>query len=155
LRSGKLRNVSKWYEEIKDGLDSSNIVKAGEVSLPPYYPDHQAFRTDWARYMNSVQYTDTEVGNVLDSLKEQNLLQNTVIFFLTDHGISQARGKEFLYEEGTHIPFVMWSPNQFENTVRADLVIYIDMVATSLKLTGIEIPVYMHARLSVIINEEN
>ena len=29
---------------------------------------------------------------------------------MTDHGISHARGKQFLYDEGTHVPFVVRGP---------------------------------------------
>ena len=37
--------------------------------------------------------------------------QNTLHWlFFTDHGISHARGKQFLYDEGTHIPIVLRGP---------------------------------------------
>ena len=39
-----------------------NLVTPDQVSLPPYYPDDAVFRKDWAEYLNSVQYTDREVG---------------------------------------------------------------------------------------------
>ena len=35
---------------------------------------------------------------------------NTLVIFMTDHGISHARGKQFLYNEGTHVPFVVRGP---------------------------------------------
>lgn len=145
LRGGKLRNVPKWQEEVMAGLDSSLIVTPDEVTLPPYYPEVSAFRQDWADYLNNVQYTDMEVGAILTRLEKEKLLDNTVIFFITDHGISQARGKQFLYDEGTHIPFIVWAPNRFEPQVIDDLINHIDMSATSLQLAGIEIPDYMEA----------
>lgn len=146
LRGGKLRNVSKWYDEVVKGLDSSLLVKAKDVTLPPYYPEDPAFRKDWAEYLNSIQYTDKEVGDVIKRLEKENLLANTIIFFITDHGISQARGKQFLYDEGTKIPFVVWAPGKFKPAVRKDLINHIDMAATSLQLAGIEIPGYMDGR---------
>ena len=146
LRGGKLRNVPKWYEEVVSGLDSSVLVDAEDVSLPPYYPEHLAFRQDWAEYLNTIQYTDLEVGNVMERLKRENLLDNTLVFFITDHGISQARGKQFLYDEGTKIPFILWAPKMFKHQIRKDLINHIDMAATSLQLAGIEIPEYMEAK---------
>lgn len=144
LHGGKLRNVPKWYEEVKVGLD--DLVTPDEVTLPPYYPDDPVFRKDWAEYLNCVQYTDKEVGIVVNRLKEKNLLDNTVIFFITDHGISQARGKQFLYDEGAKIPFVVWAPKYVTpGTVRDDCIVHIDMAATSLAFAGIDIPDYMQA----------
>lgn len=145
LRGGKLRNVPRWYEEVTAGLDPSILVKEEDVTLPPYYPDVHAFRQDWAEYLNSVQYTDLEVGHLLDRLQNEGLMENTVIFFITDHGISQARGKQFLYDEGTKIPFIIRAPDRFKPAVREDLINHIDISATSLQLAGIEIPDYMEA----------
>jgi len=145
LRGGKLRNVAKWQEEVLAGLDTSLIVTADEVTLPPYYPDVPAFRKDWADYLNNVQYTDKEVGAILTRLEKENLMENTIVFFITDQGISQARGKQFLYDEGTRIPFIVWAPNRFNPQVNDDLINHIDMSATSLQLAGIKIPNYMDA----------
>lgn len=145
LRGGKMRNIPRWYEEVEAGLDT--LVSPEQVSLPPYYPDDPVFRNDWARYLNCVQYTDIEVGKVLLRLREERLLQNTVIFFMTDHGVSQARGKQFLYDEGAMIPFVVWAPGRIEaGTVRDDPVAHIDAAATSLQFAGIDVPDYMQAR---------
>ncbi len=145
LRGGKLRNVPKWQEEVLGGLDSSLIVVPDEITLPPYYPDVPAFREDWADYLNNVQYTDKEVGAILARLEEENLMDNTVIFFITDHGISQARGKQFLYDEGTRVPFIVWAPDYFKPQIKDDLISHIDMAATTLQLADIDIPKYMDA----------
>ena len=145
LQGGKLRNVDRWYAEVKAGL--KQLVTADEVTLPPYYPDHPVIREDWAAYLNSVSYTDYQVGNILQQLKEENVLDNTIVFFLTDHGISHARGKQFLYEEGVKIPFVVWGPEYLPaGVVRDDLIAQIDLSATSLALAGIEIPEWMQGR---------
>ena len=147
LRGGKLRNVPRWYEEVVAELDPNLLVKTEEVVLPPYYPDHPVFLQDWAEYLNSVQYTDYEVGLILERLQQENLLDNTVIFYITDHGISQARGKQFLYDEGARIPFIVWAPGLIDPQPREDLIVHIDMAATSLHLAGIEIPETMEANI--------
>ncbi len=145
LAGGKLRNGKRSYEKVKAGLD--DLITAEEVTLPPYYPDHPVIREDWAAYLNSVVYTDFQVGQILDHLKEENVLDNTIIFFLTDHGISHARGKQFLYEEGVKIPFVVWGPELVPSgSVRDELIAHIDLSATSLALAGIEIPAIMQGR---------
>ncbi len=143
LRGGKLRNVQASYKEVRAGLDEKILVRAGDVTLPPYYPDHPVFLEDWAVYLNSVQYTDMEIGRVLERLEEEDLLENTVIFFMTDQGISQARGKQFLYDESSRIPFIVWNPDRLKPATREDLIVHIDMAATSLQFAGINIPKHM------------
>ena len=145
LRGGKLRNVERSYDEARSGLKT--LVDRKAVELPPYYPDHPVIREDWAQYLDSVNYTDVEVGRILDRLKRDDALKNTIVFFLTDHGISSARGKQFLYEEGIHIPFVVWSPDLLpKGKTRDDLIAHIDLAATSLDLAGITIPGEMQGR---------
>lgn len=145
LQGGKLRNVDRWYKEVQTGLN--DLITADEVTLPPYYPDHRVIREDWAAYLNSVSYTDLQVGRILDQLETENVLENTIVFFLTDHGISHARGKQFLYEEGLKIPFVVWGPKFVgSKSLRDELIAHIDLAATNLALAGIEIPASMQGR---------
>ena len=73
------------------------------VSLPPYYPRDPVLQKDWSTYLDTVRITDHHVGMVINRLKDEQLLDNTLIVFFTDHGISHARGKQFV-DEGTHIP---------------------------------------------------
>jgi len=57
-----------------------------------------------------------------------------VLFFFTDHGISHARAKQFCYEEGSHIPLVVWGQPFVGKGVRSELVSHIDIAASSLFL---------------------
>jgi len=93
-----------------------------------------------------VRFTDAEVGQILDRLKQENLSENTYVFFITDHGISHVRAKQFCYEAGIHIPFIVRGPGLKAGTIREDLTVHIDMAATSLALAGIDIPDSMEAR---------
>ena len=65
---------------------------------------------------------------------------------MTDHGISHARGKQFLYDEGLHVPLVIAGPGVDADRTRTDLVEHIDIAALSLGLAGIPIPDYMQGR---------
>ena len=144
LRGGKLRNVASSYEVVKKEL-KGKLVDRNRVELPPYYPDHPVVREDWGAYLDSVNYTDVEVGIILDRLTQHDVIENTIVFFLTDHGISHARGKQFLYEEGILIPFLVWG-NGIEMAQRDDLIAHIDLGATSLDLAGIELPTWMQGQ---------
>ncbi|MDF1824988.1 MAG: sulfatase [Verrucomicrobiales bacterium] len=143
LHGGKLRGASeasnaKFQERVKAELGSA--TSPALVTLPPHYPDDPVFLNDWAAYLDSVRMTDYHVGKVLERLEEEDLLENTLIVFFTDHGISTARGKQFLYDEGTHIPLVLSGPGISPGTIREDLVEHIDVTALSLAAAGIGIP---------------
>ena len=71
---------------------------------------------------------------------------DTVVVFLTDHGISHARGKQFLYDEGTRIPLVVRGPGIPRGAVRDDLVEHIDVASLTLAHAGLGIPAAMHAQ---------
>ncbi len=116
------------------------------VELPPYYPDHPDIVRDWAAYLDSARMTDHMVGEVVAKLKEERLLENTLVIFMTDHGISHARGKQFMYDEGLHVPLVIAGPSIEAGAVRNDVVEHIDIAALSLGAAGIDVPEWMQAR---------
>jgi arylsulfatase A-like enzyme len=114
------------------------------VQLPPYYPDDPLLRRDWADYLNSWVQVDRDVAAILARLDDEGLADSTAIFFWTDHGVSHLRGKQFLYEEGIHVPLIARLPGEAEKgIVRDDLVTQIDIASTSLALAGIERPEYL------------
>ncbi len=136
LRGGKFRKGNVEHP-----------VSPDKVVLPPYYPDDPVMREDWAKYLNSVMYVDQEVGEIMARLDADGHMKNTVVFFTTDHGISHARGKQFLYEEGTHVPLIVWAPGRIpEGRIRHEPVAHIDIAATSLHCAGIAIPKHMESR---------
>ena len=148
-QGGKLRGKDsagwqKISQRAEEKLGSSTSIEA--VELPPYYPEHEDIVRDWAAYLDSVRLTDLMVGEVVDRLEREGVRENTLILFMTDHGISHARGKQFLYDEGIHVPLVISGPGIVGGTIREDVVEHIDIAALSLAAAGIAIPANMHAR---------
>jgi arylsulfatase A-like enzyme len=149
LHGGKLRGASEEaYAAFRRQAYSllGSVTDPGDVVLPPYYPTDQIFLEDWALYLDSVRVTDFHVGRVLKRLQTEGLLENTLIVFFTDHGISHARGKQFLYDEGTHIPLVIRGPHMQAGRIRTDLVEHIDVAALSLAAAGISVPDWMQGQ---------
>lgn len=145
LRGSNLEQFAQIAQRADEELGSH--TSADHVTLPPYYPnDNDVLRRDWAAYLDSVRLTDAMIGEVLARLDAEGELENTIVIFMTDHGISHARGKQFLYEEGIHIPFVIQGPGIDAGTVREDLIEHIDIAALSLAAADIDIPTYMQAR---------
>lgn len=120
-------------------------VDAAEVRVPPQYPDHPVMRNAIARHYEQIAVTDALVGEIINSLKQSGLWDNTVIIFFTDHGSPLPRAKQFVYEEGTRVPLIVcWPGNpawtNSQKRVRTDLVNIIDVAGVTLGLGGGEIP---------------
>ena len=144
LRGGRDEKAQSLTQRAKEEFGSA--VDPQAVTLPPYYLRDPVLLRDWAAYLDSVRFTDRHIGEVIARLESEGILDQTLIIFLTDHGISHARGKQFLYNEGTHIPFVVRGPGIPEGAVREDLIEHIDMAAISLAAAGIAVPETMQAK---------
>jgi arylsulfatase A-like enzyme len=147
LHGGKLRgdgNRTNWPNTVTRTLGTRTPPEA--VRLPPDLPDDPVIREDWAQYLDTVRYTDWQIGRILTALREAGELDRTILCFLTDHGISHVRHKQFLYDGGTHVPLIIAGPGIDSGRVRTDLIEHIDLAATSLALAGIPIPASMQGR---------
>lgn len=149
LSGGKLRggtDASARQLSARAAAELGGAVDPGAVTLPPYYPRDPVLLRDWAAYLDAVRFTDEHVGKVVARLEREGLLDDTLVVFLTDHGISHARGKQFLYQEGTHVPFVVRGPGVAKGAVREDLIEHIDLAALTLAAAGLPLPAAMQGR---------
>ena len=127
--------------------DTLHPVDPEAVNIPPYYPDQPLTRADWAWYLETVQQVDKAVGELMATLKEEGLLENTVVMFFGDQGRPHVRAKQFLYDPGTHTPLIVrWPGGQGAGTTDDRLVSNIDLAAASLTLAGIELPAWMQGQ---------
>lgn len=125
-----------------------------KVEIPPYYPDHEITRKDWAQYLDAATELDRKIGKVIELLKRDGLMENTVICFVGDNGAAHVRAKQFCYEEGLNVPFIMHWPSAFPmpagfsaGTVSDRLLMSIDLTATSLNFAGIPKPAGMQGQV--------
>lgn len=127
--------------------DTANPVDPDKVTIPECYPDHPLIRADWALYLESIQVADKRVGQIIDRLEQEGLLESTVIFVFGDHGRPHLRDKQWLYEGGINIPLIVRYPTSIKPGTKTDeLISLIDVTASSLAYAGIEIPSYMHGK---------
>ncbi len=141
-----------FHETHRDFLGPKKVDPA-KVTLPPYYPDHPVVREDYARYLDDTLELDRKVGVILEQLKTDGLLENTIIVFMGDNGEAHVRGKQFCYEEGLHVPLIIrWAasmvpPEHFKaGTVDDRLLESIDLAPTYLDLIGVPIPASMQGK---------
>ncbi len=65
-------------------------------------------------YLASVSFADMLVGRLLDALKKEELIENTIIVLLSDHGYhlgtKAISGKNTLWHESTRVPLIFAGP---------------------------------------------
>ena len=121
--------------------DQSCPVDPAKVTLPPWYPDTPLTRQDWAMGLESAQISDQQLGEIVARLKREGLYDNTAIIVTADHGVALPRAKQFLYDEGLHIPLIIrWPVLAKPGAVSEQLVSNVDIVPTILALAGLPVP---------------
>ncbi|MCP4312675.1 MAG: sulfatase [Bacteroidetes bacterium] len=138
----------KYQGEAGSKYPAPSRINENEVTVPKQYPDTPVMRNAIARHYEQIAYCDSQVGAILQALKEYDLYDNTAVFFFTDHGCQMPRAKQHVYEEGTKVPLIVHWPAGYSEiekngTERDDLVSGIDITSSSLALAGFEIPEYM------------
>lgn len=93
LAGGKEIFSSKFMENVRTPIDWSTI------ELPPYLPDHHVIVEEYANHLDAFQITDEKVGDIMKELEDNHLLENTIVFFISDYGMRITRHKQFLYDD--------------------------------------------------------
>ena len=100
-------------------------------------------------YAAMIKSIDESVGKIMMELKNQNLLNNTIVIFMSDNGglsrvtsMSPLRGsKGMLYEGGIRVPLIISWKGKIKANSKNDLpVIGIDIFPTIVELTHTSIP---------------
>ncbi|MEO0339901.1 MAG: sulfatase [Bacteroidota bacterium] len=125
------------------GKDSL-FVDPADVQVPPYFPDDSVIRHDIAVNYSNLIRVDRQIGQLLAKLEADSLLDETIIFFYSDHGGPFPRHKRSVYETGTRVPmFVRFPSGERKGERIQDMVNFIDLGPTALSLAGIEPPAVM------------
>ena len=121
-----------------------------KIHLAPYHPDTPIFRHDYAQFYDLISKMDEQIGNTLKKLENEELSENTIIFYFSDHGGILPGSKRFLYDSGTRVPLIIYFPKKFQHLAPAPpgsrmkrLVSFVDFAPSILSLLGLEIPDYM------------
>lgn len=172
-------------QEYKDAIDLDDIPlplwKEGELNnKPPFHKEDYLYgamdrhahsivgMTDKQKketkrdYHAQIELVDEQFGRLIDYLDRNQLRENTIIIFMSDHGELDGdhgvyyKGPYF-YESLVHVPLIMSCPSLIqENCNKKALVELVDIAPTLLELTGIEIPHYMQGKsMANILIEEN
>lgn len=141
LSGGKEIFSSTFKESVETPVDRDLI------ELPPYLPNHPTIIEEYANHLDAIQITDRKVGQIMEELRKNNLLKNTVVFFFSDHGMRMTRNKQFLYDGGLHVPLIIADFREqdveLQGATNDALVSGLDLGTSALALAGIPVPGYM------------
>lgn len=132
----------KDYETYPNGKpypDPSRTYQPEQIPIPACYPDIPEIRQELVTYYNSMPRLDACVGAVLKALKDTGLEENTLVVFLSDHGIGKAFAKWSLYPYGTKTPLIVrWPGRIAAGGVDTEHVLSsIDLVPTFIEAAGL------------------
>jgi arylsulfatase A-like enzyme len=99
-----------------------------------------------SQYDGGIAYLDSEIGRLLNHLREAGLYENTLIVITADHG--EAFGEHNLmehalgsvYDDQTHVPLLIKYPGQHESRTSNALVSQVDIMPTILDVAGYPAP---------------
>jgi arylsulfatase A-like enzyme len=106
-------------------------------------PDVPAIREDVAGFHASASIVDRCVGRILDALRAENLLDETLVIYTTDHGPAFPGMKCTLTDSGTGVALLARFPDGPRGETVDGLVSHTDYVPTLCDYLGIETPEYV------------
>lgn len=102
-----------------------------------------------AAYYACVTYMDTQVGKVLNTLKEEGLEDNTIVVLTSDHGYHLGEHsfwmKLGLHEESARVPLIIKVPGK-KPAVCNSFAELIDMYPTIAELAGLQVSEYLQGK---------
>ena len=117
-----------------------------EVPVRENSPDEAGSRAFLARYYGMVTAIDDNVGRIMNYLDEKGLCDNTIVYFVSDHGeMAGEHGlydKRVYYEASMRVPLIVRWPEKLAGDRVADGLVYpgVDLMPTLLELCEIPIP---------------
>lgn len=106
--------------------------------------DEATIRNELGREYACSENIDIQIGVVLKKLEEMGELDNTYIFYTSDHGMAIGRhglqGKQNLYEHTFRVPYIVKGPGIKAGSRATGNIYHLDALATLCDLAGIEAP---------------
>ena len=105
-----------------------------EITVPTFLEDIAPVRKEVAQYYTSVRRGDQSFGALLAAIKDAGREADTLVVFLSDHGMSFPFSKATVYRNGTWSPVLLRYPGMGKPQKREELVSSVDILPTLLEL---------------------
>lgn len=145
--SGELRSYKS--PEIEYTLNDENLLELDESTQ----------RNLIHGYYACVSFVDTQIGKIMQKLKEKELDKNTIIVIWGDHGWHLGDhslwNKHSNFEQATRSPLIIYAPKINKPVRVSSPTEFVDIFPTLCELSGLEIPAKLDGKsLSPIMNLE-
>jgi uncharacterized sulfatase len=129
--------LPSYPEDELDDVPDAAVSYGAEPPIPP--GEH---KKALAAYLACVSFVDAQLGVVLEALDRGDLWRNTVVVFLSDHGIHRGEHglwrKNTLFEESARVPLLIAAPGLREpGQATSRLAELTDVYPTLLDLAGL------------------
>ncbi|HIE50839.1 MAG TPA: hypothetical protein EYP85_03690 [Armatimonadetes bacterium] len=137
----KVERAPAGYEYVPGWGKVGEFFEAEEVPMPP--DRFNRHRPSIDLYDGEIRFTDDLIAEVLQTLEEAGILDDTAVLITADHGEQLGQhglyGHAGLHEANIHIPLVLWRPGVVpEGKVVEGFVQQADVGPTILDLLGVE-----------------
>jgi choline-sulfatase len=106
--------------------------------------DEVTIRNERGRYFACSENIDIQIGRVLAKLQAMGELENTYIFYTSDHGMAVGRhglqGKQNLYQHTWRVPMIVKGPGIKPGSRATGNVYLLDVLSTLCDIAGISPP---------------
>ena len=127
-------------------FDDTHMGVRDEVNVSGVWKnrDENTIRNELGREYACSENIDIQIGRVLAKLEAMGELENTYIFYTSDHGMAIGRhglqGKQNLYEHTFRVPFIAKGPGIKAGARALGNVYLLDVLPTICELSGVPTP---------------
>ncbi len=126
-----------------------------DEKLAPRPRDPGRIRKELADYYGMISHHDACLGRVFDCLRETGHEDNTLIVYVSDHGLAMGShgllGKQNLYEHSVRVPLILRGPGVTKGFSSSHRIYSLDLYASLCELAGIDVPQNVESRSFVPI----
>ncbi|MBC8045243.1 MAG: sulfatase-like hydrolase/transferase [Fimbriimonadaceae bacterium] len=139
------------YEQMKNYVDALTEYPVINDTLTDEERKNLLYETVHAgyliNYLAAIQFSDAQIGRVIDALKEHpELIENTVIILIGDNGYSLGEKRHWtkwtLWEPDIRIPFIIVHPDATGNTISNRTVSMLDLFPTICNWANTDLPTF-------------
>ncbi len=136
-----LKEAEKWIKKVKrDKFFAWIHLYDPHTPYAPPPPYSEMFKD--RPYRGEVEYTDYQLGKFFSFLRDEGIMENSIIVITSDHGESLGEHKEethgfFIYESTVWAPLIIRTPFSFPKKRVKNIVEHVDIVPTLLDMLGI------------------
>ena len=125
-------------DTIPDLHRPSRVFTADGMVVPGFLFDDAVVKKELGHYYSSVRRADDGMGHILKALEASGEADNTLVMFLSDHGMPLPFAKTQLYHHSTHTPLIVrWPGVTKAQTVDDEhMVSAVDFLPTLLDVAG-------------------